>query len=122
MQTRTFLGIAIGIGFALSCPAQTAEPVDPAALGAIDAMLATCRELNPGGKAQYDMMREAMIGEQSASALAALAQTAEYQRAFEESRTKAAAEPRDSARQGCAQLAAALGPRAPHADKSKKSK
>jgi len=49
MKTRAFPAILIGI--AMSCPAWAGDPIDPTALGNIDALLATCREVNPGGKA-----------------------------------------------------------------------
>jgi hypothetical protein len=120
MKTHNFFGI--GIGIAMSFSAWAEEPMDPAAVASIDAMLATCREVNPGGKAAYDILREAMVGKQPESALAALAQTPEYQQAYEAARQKAAAEPRDSARKGCIQLAATLGPGAHHGDKSNKTK
>ena len=109
--------ILLGIGTAVACSAWAADPVDPAALGSLDAMLATCRAVNPSGQAAYDTLREALVGEQPEGALETVAQTPEYKTAFDEARKKAEGESQDSARQGCVQLAAALGPRVHHADK-----
>jgi len=109
MKTRAFPAVLCGI--AVSCSAWAGDPIDPAALGNIDAMLATCREVNPGGKAAYDTLREGMLGEQPEGTLAALTQTPEYKQAYDSAREKAEAEPRDSALKGCTQLAGSLGPR-----------
>jgi hypothetical protein len=110
MKTRAFPALVIGI--AMSCTTWAGDPIDPVALGNFDGMLATCREANPGGKAAYDTLREGMIGEQPESVLAALMHAPEYKQAFDSAREKAAAEPRDTARKGCNQLATALGPHA----------
>jgi hypothetical protein len=119
MKTRAFPALVIGI--AMSCSTWAGDPIDPAALGNLDGMLAICREANPGGKAAYDTLREGMIGEQPESVLAALMQAPEYKQAFDSAREKAAAEPRDVARKECAQLAGALAPAAHHANKAKRS-
>ncbi len=115
------LRILFAIGMAMAGSAWAADPVDPAALGSLDGMLATCHEVNPSGQAAYDALREAMIGEQPEGALEALVQTPEYQKAYAEARKKTDAASSDSARHDCAQLVAALGPRAHHVDRLYKS-
>ena len=109
MKTRILIGISLG--FAISCPTWAEEPLDPAALGSFDAMLASCREVNPTGKASYDSLRLLMIGEQADGVVDALAQTPEYRQAYEAAQQKAAAEPSDVKLKECANLAAALGPK-----------
>jgi hypothetical protein len=138
MKTCVFSAIVIGIALSGSAWAEDAadpaavdppasEPAaaasaaaDPAALGRIDAMLATCREANPAGKAAYDTMRKAMVGEQQAGALAATVQTPEYRQAFDSARQQAAAESKESAVTGCVQLAAILDPQAHRSTKTPK--
>jgi F0F1-type ATP synthase membrane subunit c/vacuolar-type H+-ATPase subunit K len=117
MKTRIVIGISLG--FAMSCSAWAEGPPDPAALGSIDAMLASCLQVNPAGKAVYDSLRAAMIGEQADGAVEALAQTPEYRQAYEAAHQKAAAEPRDVALKGCTNLVAALGPQVHKSGKHK---
>lgn len=114
MKTRTILGL--GFAAAISWSAWAEEPIDPTALGGMDAMIASCRQLDPGGASGYDALRGTMLGEHSASALAAAGQTPEYQQAFEAARKKAEAEPQDSALKSCALLASALNPRVSHGE------
>jgi hypothetical protein len=108
MKTRILIGFSLG--FAMSCSAWADGPLDPAALGNFDAMLASCRQVNPAGKAAYDSLRAAMIGEQPDDVVAALEQTSEYRQAYEAAHQKTEAEPRDSTLKECTNLAAALGP------------
>lgn len=117
MKTRILIGISLG--FAMSCSAWAEEPLDPAALGTFDAMLASCLQVSPAGKAAYDSLRAAMIGEQPDGAVETAAQTPEYKQAYEAAQQKAAAEPRDATLKECAHLAAALGPQVHKSSKHK---
>lgn len=115
MKTR----ILIGLGFAMSCSAWADGPVDPTALGNFDGMLASCVQVNPPGKAAYDSLRAAMIGDQPDGVVAALEQTPEYRQAYEAAHQKAEAEPRDATLKECAHLASALGPQVHKSGKRK---
>ena len=117
MKTRAILGI--GLSVAISWSAWAEEPIDPATLGSVDAIIATCHQVNPGGAVAYEALRKAVIGKQPESALAAIAQTPEYQQAFEVFRQKAEEEPGDSALKSCARLAAPPAPVAHHGDTRK---
>lgn len=117
MKTRILTGISLAI--AMSCSAWADGPLDPAALGSFDAMLASCLQVNPAGKAAYNSLRATMIGEQADGAVEALAQTPEYKQAYEAAHQKAQAEPRDTVINDCASLAAALGPQVHKSGKHK---
>jgi len=117
MKTRILIGL--GLGFAMTCAAWADGPLDPAALGSFDAMLASCLQVNPAGKPAYDSLRAAMIGEQADGVVAALEQAPAYREAYEAAHQKAEAEPRDVTLKECANLAAALGPQVHKSGKHK---
>jgi len=117
MKTRIFLGISLG--FAMSWSAWADGPLDPTALGSLDAMLASCLQVNPAGKAAYDTLRAGVIGEQADGVVAALVQTPEYRQAYEATHEKTEAAPRDETVKECTHLAAALGPQVHKSGKHK---
>jgi hypothetical protein len=109
MKTRVLVGI--GLCCAVSWSAWAEEPLDPAALGSFDGMLASCLQVNPAGKAAYEALRAVVIGEQTEATVSAVAQTPEYRQAYDAAHQKTDAEPREMVIKDCSNLAASLGPR-----------
>ena len=109
MKTR----LAIGLGFAMGmCGAAWADgALDPTALGSIDAMVAACTQVNPGGSATYENLRAIVIGEQSETDVKAATQTPEYRDAYEAAHQKSEAEEHDAMVKQCATLGTSMGPR-----------
>lgn len=115
MKTGMILGF--GIACVMSSLVSAEEPIDAATLGRIDAAIAFCRQLNPGGESGYKALRASLVGELSGSAVEALTQTAEYREAYDAGSKTVAEEPRESAVKDCAKLLPARGPRKPQAHK-----
>jgi hypothetical protein len=109
MKTRTILGF--GAACLLASLASAAESIDPATLGNFDAIVALCRQLNPGGESAYKALRASLISGLSGTAVEALMQTEEYRDALEAGGKTAAKEPRESALRDCIKLVPTRGSR-----------
>ena len=94
------------------CGAAWADgALDPSALGSIDAMVAACTQVNPGGSATYESLRAIVIGQQSEADVKAATQTPEYRDAYEAAHQKSEAEEHDAMVKQCATLGTSMGPR-----------
>jgi hypothetical protein len=99
------------LGLGMGCAAWADGALDPTTLGSIDAIVASCAQVNPAGKAGYDSFRQTVIGEHSEADVAAATQSPEYRQAYDVAHQKTEAEEREVFMKECGTLASSMGPR-----------
>jgi len=82
MKTRTLL--ALGFGLAAALQAWAIGPINPARLGAADAVLTFCGQINPTGVPAYQAYRAALLNQQSAESISVALKTTAYKKKYNE--------------------------------------
>ena len=102
MKHRVILGATLSFALALSAEAgaqaPSTIPIDPEALGVVDAVIQYCSNHNPSGAAGYAALRVSTFGTQSAATLLALQSTPKYKLGFKEGHVVLISAPTDSRR------------------------
>ncbi|HLQ12098.1 MAG TPA: hypothetical protein VK130_02475 [Steroidobacteraceae bacterium] len=82
MKTRKIL--VLGLGLAATWQAWAVGPINPARLGAADAVLNYCGQINPTGVHAYQTYRASLISQQSADSIALAVKSAAYKQKYAE--------------------------------------
>jgi hypothetical protein len=117
LKNRILLGVALSI--AVTSSVRAAAPINPGYLGALDAVLASCRNVDPNGTAAYKALKISIIGKQSDSTLDAVERTAEYQQGFSAYRAIFNSAPHDLVLKSCTGLIPRHEPRHEKDDRHK---
>ena len=112
MKTRAYIGFSLGLALALTAPvsasATATTAVDPAVLGAVNAVVNYCRYLNPGVTG-YWKPKASIFGKPSADTLAALRATTQYKESYKVVHDWVISTPKGWARQSCLDLVSSAG-------------
>ena len=102
MKVLGMIGLSLALGTAPLARADV--PVNPTALGSVDAVITFCGQLNPSGASAYQSLRDSLIGKPSEDAREAAVKTPAYQQAFNEISGVLKSAPKDWAVKACTDI------------------